>query len=201
MGSLNDLTKEVQDLKRKRSEGHENSDSGHGEAKLMRPDSPAPSTSHATAEDDLDGFLTNEPPAADVCGDDTFLSDRDQYFEPAMDTGDNVSVKLSEIINRILRAPADDKRFEDRQSKYRRLDNLQHLQVPTVNSTSLRQIPRESKVAYAQMQKALGLFGTCIVTIIQETDYAQSLSDSPLNKNKIMGYSGDVFKLMELLWH
>ncbi|MES9883956.1 MAG: hypothetical protein ABW185_24165 [Sedimenticola sp.] len=196
MVSLNTLTKEVQDLKRKRSDSHGNSDSGHSAAKQIRPNSPAPSTSHATAEDELDGFLSDEPPAADVGVDDTFLSDLDQYFEPTMDTGDNVSVKFAEIINRILRAPADDKRFEDIKGKYRRPDNLQHLQVPAVNSSIWRQLPRESKVADAQMQKALGQFGTCIVPIVRGIDYAQSVSDAPLNKDTIMGYFGDAFKLM-----
>lgn len=111
-----------------------------------------------------------------------------------METGEAVSVKLAEISDRILRTAADSKKFEDMKKLYCRPVNIKNLQIPTVNPTIWRQLPRETRVVDAQMQKAVGQLGTCLVPVIRGIDYVQSATS--VDKGQVMRYLGDALKLM-----
>lgn len=197
--SVENLEKEVQGIKRKSCEETENSNKKGKTSK-----EPEPSTSTCTQDDseknetdDIDIFLTeNGAEEEENELDENLMDDLDQYFEKESETGEKISDKLAELVDRALKGPQKEDKFKELKDKYKRPENVEYLQVPTVDNTIWRALQRDTRAIDLQLQKNMNNIGTCMVPVIKTLELLQSAKDSPNRDKQIRGHVSDTFKLM-----
>ena len=148
--------------------------------------------------DDIDTLLEEEDMEEQPeVPDSDLLEDLDQYFVPRTLTGEDISDKLSSVVNRILREGPDEKKFKELKDKYKRSANLHNLQIPLIDNTLLRALDRQTRAVDLQLQKDMGNLARCTVPVLKIIDSLQNPTGNQKEDNKkIKTLAGDTFKLM-----
>lgn len=154
--SVQSLQNDVRDLKRKNEEDEQRSkkrpktdstaqdtnswvdlDSQAGASCIDAPCDNASSESENELEDLFPAEENNEESESqDV------LEDLDQYFEPQTETGGKVSEKMATLANRALHETPNEEKMKKVMDKYKRPENITHLQIPKVDHSLWRVLAR-----------------------------------------------------------
>lgn len=125
---------------------------------------------------------------------DDLLTELDNFFEEQSQTGEKVSEKMATVINRSLRTPVEEKKYKELKESYKRPENIDNLQVPTIDNFIWRQLPREVRSIDVQLQKSVGQMSSCLVPLIQALEHIQT--NKTVDRNVLKSLIGDTFKMM-----
>lgn len=143
--------------------------------------------------DDL--FKDNDSPDEKDESDDDLVGELDAFFEEQQETGQKVtSAKLATVANRSLKFPVDEEKMKEIRKKYKRPENVEYLQTPTVDHFIWRQLPREVRNVDVQLQKAVGQMVHCLIPLVQAIEHMDS--NKKLSRTVMKPLILDAFKMM-----